>query len=377
MDQVKQIWENSGYPAAARLWSLVKGKVSGVQLKDVQQFVAEQETAQLHRKAPKDTKSHHITSAGNHLDYQADILDLQKYARNNGGMNWCLLVEDIFNRKAFAAPLKTKSPNDVLPALNEAFQKLGKPQLTLVTDNGGEFKGVVGKKLKDLHIVHHTVEVGDHRTMGLVDALSRFFKNAFHKHFTQSQNTNWTEYLPRLLDAYNNTPSTSYALQGMTPNEAEKRETDTRNNIYDTVMKDKKPSKFKIGDHVRVLKQKAVFDRGYEIRYSLATYTIEKIEGKNYRLSNGKAVREHQLQKVVPKSQEVPVIVEGKASDVPESSADLEEKKDVAREAKFEHQTEQILKHKEGVSQSNRRESRRERMPASQLEHGKYGRVNW
>ncbi|MDR3411568.1 MAG: hypothetical protein P4L87_11600, partial [Formivibrio sp.] len=345
--QLEQYWISHGYPGKQRLWTIVKGKIDGVTLKKVEDFVARQETAQLHKPAPKDTKSHHITSAGNRLDYTADLLDLSKYARNNGGMNWCLLVEDIFNRKAFAAPLKTKSPADVLPALNKAFQKLGKPQLTLVTDNGGEFKGVVGKKLKELHIVHHTVEVGDHRSLGMIDSLSRFFKNAFHKHFTQSQNTNWTEYLPRLLDAYNDTPHSG--LKGMSPLEAEKRETDTRNITYEKVVMDRKPSKFKIGDHVRVLKQKAVFDRGYEIRYSLATYTIEKIEGKNYILSNRKAVREHQLQKVVPKSQEVPVIVEGKASDVPESSADLEEKRDVAREAKFEHQTEQILKHREGI----------------------------
>ena len=60
--------------------------------------------------------------------------------------------------------------------MNKAFEELGKPLLTLVTDNGTEFKGVVGKRLSDLHIVHHTVEVGDHRTLGMVDSLSRFVK---------------------------------------------------------------------------------------------------------------------------------------------------------------------------------------------------------
>ncbi len=187
---LEQIWKDSGYGGAARLWSLVKGKIDGVKQKDVLSFIANQETAQLHKRAPKDTKSHHITSAGNNLDMQADLLDMSKYARSNGGMNWILLVEDIFNRKSYAAPLKTKSPNDVLPALNKAFEYLGKPQLTLVTDNGTEFMGVVGKRLKDLHIVHHSVEVGDHRSLGMIDSLSRFFKNSIHRHFTQTQGTN-------------------------------------------------------------------------------------------------------------------------------------------------------------------------------------------
>ena len=37
----------------------------------------------------------------------------------------------------------------------------------------------------------------------------------------------------------------------------------------------------------------------------------------------------------------------------------------------------QILKHKEGVSQSNRREGLRERKPQAQLEHSEFGRINW
>ncbi len=370
---MEQIWKDSGYGGAARLWSLVKGKIDGIKQKDVQAFLAKQETAQLHKRAPKDSKSHHITSAGNQLDMQADLLDMSKYARNNGGMNWILLVEDIFNRKSYAAPLKTKSPNDVLPALNKAFEYLGKPQLSLVTDNGTEFMGIVGKRLKDLHIVHHTVEVGDHRSLGMIDSLSRFFKNAVHRHFTQTQTTNWVNYLPTLLESYNHTPHSS--LKGMTPIEAETRETDTRNLAYEQVVKDAKPSKFEIGDTVRVLKQKSVFGKGYEIRYSIERFTVDKIEGKNYILSNGKGYREHDLQKVVPKKDEPAVIVEGKASDI--AIEKVPQRKDVAAAAKFEHKTENILKFKEGVSESNRREGLRERKPESQLVHSRYGQIRW
>jgi hypothetical protein len=372
METVEQLWKDSGYPGVARLWALVKSKaITGIKLKDVQNFIAGQEVAQLHKQAPKDAKSHHITSAGNHLDYQADLLDMSKYSRSNGGMSWCLLVEDIFNRKSFAAPLKTKSPNDVLPALNKAFESLGKPQLTLVTDNGSEFKGVVGKKLKELHIVHHTVEVGDHRSLGMIDSLCRFYKNAIHKHFTATQTTQWIDYLPGLLNSYNHTPHSS--LKGMSPNDAEKRETDTRNIAHEQLVKDAKPSKFEIGDTVRVLKKKNVFSKGYEIRYSIQRFTIERIEGKNYILSNGKAHREGDLQKVQPKKDEPVVIEEGKASDIP-----VEEPiKDVAAVAKFDHKTENILKHKEGLSASNKREGLRERKPKNQLEHALFGQIKW
>lgn len=393
--EIEELWKSHGYPGAQRLWSIVKGKVSGVKLKDVQEFVANQETAQLHKKAPVDTKSNHITSSANQHDYQADLLDLAKYGKSNGGNNWCLLVEDIFNRKAFAAPLKTKSPNDVLPALNKAFEVMGKPQLTLKTDQGGEFKGVVGKKLKELHIVHHTAEVGDHRVLGMIDSLCRFFKNAIHRHFTQTQSTNWIDYLPTLVQSYNNTPHSS--LKGMSPVEAERKETVTRNLTYNMVTRDKREPKFAVGDTVRVLKRKMTFDRGYETKWSIQRFTIEAIDGLYYVLSNGKRYREHQLTKVKPAMEEKKVAVEeekkeeavvetraplapGRArSPTPERKAPEKSEEgrfDVARQAKFDKKTADILKFKEGVSASNRREGLRERK-VNQLEHARYGKVKW
>ena len=83
------------------------------------------------------------------------------------------------------------------------------------------------------------------------------------------------------------------------------------------------------------------------------------------------------MQKVPPKSEEVKVIVEGKASEAANVIKEIEPIKDVAAAAKFNHQTEQILKHKEGVSQASLRTGLRERKPKSQLEHSEYGRINW
>lgn len=365
-------------------------------MKDVQDFIANQETAQLHKRVTKEKTIHHATSAGNGLNYQADLLQLDQYGGTNKGFKWCLLVEDIFSRKAFAAPLKTKSPNDVLPALNKAFEVLGKPQLTLRTDQGGEFKGVVGKKLKDLRIVHHTAAVGDHRVLGIIDSLCRFFKNALYRHFSQTQSTNWIDYLPTLVESYNNTPHRS--LKNMTPYEAEKKETVTRNLAYDLVTRDKREPKFAVGDTVRVLKQKLTFDRAYETRYSVERFVIESIDGLYYVLSNGKRYREHQLQKVRPakeenkaseseieKKEEVvvprPHLAPGRArSPSPEKKMPVksdEGRYDVAREAKYNHRTAQLLKFHEGVDQLNRREGLRERRPGSQLEHSLFGKVRW
>ena len=363
--ELEKIWRDSGYGGVARLWSLAKGKITGLKQKDVQDFIASQEAAQLHKKPPKQQNAGHITAPGNHLLYSADLLDMTNYQSANRGYKWILLVEDISSRKSYAGPLKSKSPNDVLPEMNKAFEYLGQPKLTLTTDSGGEFKGVVGKRLKDLHISHQTVDVGDHHALGIIDSLARFFKHAIHKHFTHTQTTNWIDYMPTLLEQYNATPHKG--LKGMTPTQAETRETDTVNIAYDMVTKDAKPLKYAVGDTVRVKKTKGTFEHGYTVRYSIERFTIDKIEGNKYVLSNGKKYREHELQKVVPKKEEPKVIEEPVA----------EPKKDVAAAARFDARTDYKLKHEEGVSQSNRREGLRERKPANQVEHSKYGKINW
>jgi hypothetical protein len=380
MNQVKQIWQEAGYPAAARLWALVKQKGLGVSAKEIKEFVDSQEVMQLHKKAPVDTKSNHITSAGNNLDFQADLLDMTKYKRENGGNSWILLVEDIFNRTASMKAIRTKSPTDVVVALEEAFEDLGMPKVSLTTDQGNEFKGACDKLLENSTIAHLTAEVGDHRVLGLIDSLSRFVKNALHKHFTHSQTTNWINYLPTLEKNYNDTPHTS--LKGMTPNEAKQRPTDTRNLAWDRRNQDHKQMKFSVGQTVRTLKRKQVFGKGYEVRYSIPVYTVESIDGMYYVLSNGKRYREHELQAVVKSNGGAEAKEEREESAAAPTSAAsaapvAAERRDVAREAHKLHRTDQILTHKEGISQQNRRPGLRERKPEAQVEDVRYGKVRW
>src|SRR5206468_833149 len=95
----------------------------------------------------------------------------------------------------------------------------------------------------------------------------------------------------------NDTPHSR--LNNMSPNQAEKYPSDTREIHYEKV-KDSLDRRefFTVGDHVRVLLKKKNFQRGFERKWTTQTYKIENIEGRNYYLSNGKKYRAHQLQKV-------------------------------------------------------------------------------
>lgn len=380
MDKVKDLYERSGFPGYTRLYSIVKRQgIKDVTLTQVKKFVDSQDVAQLHR-MPVIVAEKPITTDGKQTDYNMDLLDQSAFAYSNGGNKWILVLINIWDRRCAAKPIKTKSPDDVLPALKACIEELGGAPVMITSDSGLEWAGAVKKYLAQANISHRMVSIGDHRSLGVIDAMAKFIKNALAKHFTHTQKTEWTTYLPTLLKSYNDTQHSGLKAKGqpaMSPDEAALRETDTRIVHYEKVMKarkDVRPSGLAVGDYVRVLKRKQIFDRGYEVRYSVTVYTIDEIDGNYYILSNGKRYRERDLQKIKEWVQHA------SAAELPANNVEEEQKeevKDVQKEAKVDHRIGNILKNKEGLIQSNRREGLRERKPTNQVLHGRYGNIKW
>jgi transposase InsO family protein len=417
MKELKDLYEEYGYPSAERLWKLVKKENLSFTKKQVQEFVSEQISAQLHRRAPK-VRQVPITASDVNFDWQIDLLDMNKYHKSNEGYRWILIVVDVFSRKAAAVALKKKTADEATNALIEVIDKMGKP-LSITSDDGSEFKGAFKKLLAEKNIAHRVTTPGDHNVLGIIDRFSKTLKLILHRHFTQQQTVKWIDVLQRFIQAYN---KTEHASLHMSPNEAKNRPTDARNVHFENLQESQKArsvQKFKVGDHVRVKRKKRTFDRGYEIVWSLTVYTIQKIEGQNYLLSDGKKYRAHMLQRVSKSPEKAQQIAE-KPKQVPEKSPDIQESvqelpdsgektqdlqeslpehqvsapepqeqikknknsarpktatvQDVARKAKFEHRTDRLLE-SYGLDRKNRRSGLRERAPTNLLEDSRFGRI--
>lgn len=354
--QLLELYEENGFPGVSKLYSIVKQNNLKIPLKTVAEFVLNNEVSQLHKRTTKAVIGRYITTTGPHTEYQMDLLDMQKFSRNNGGNNWILICVDIFTRRAEAVPLRTKKADDALTGIQQIFSKLGKPQI-ISSDNGSEFKGAVGKWLKKEQILHKTNEVLDHKVLGIIDRFSQTIKNMLYKYFTRSQSTEWLQILPKYIKAYN---SSVHSTLGISPNQAEKYPTDTMNIHFQRMVANSAAeiSKVKVGDWVRVKKYKQTFDKGYTIKYSLDVHEVIDNKGSTFVLDNGKQYRQEQLQ-VVKKPIESPT-----------------QKKDVAKQAQKQHKVRTILK-QEGIKEENKRTGLRERRPQSQLEDTRFGRINW
>lgn len=403
-ERLKEIFIGHGFPGAAKLYAVAKSKGLKLTQAQVTEFVKSQEVAQLHAEPKKKAGDIPITADGKGTDTQLDLLDMSQYYSKNKGYRWILMLVDVFTRQAACAPIQSKSPDKVLPALQDAIKQLKVKPVQIVSDQGTEFMGSVGTWLDEQNISHRTVEVGSHNTLGIINNFSKFLKNSLHKHFTHSQNTNWVDYLPTLIQNYADTPHAGLKPEGdqaFTPNEAGQFETDIRNLTAAKIAKaeeKKKPSKLVVGSWVRVKKSKATFDRGYHVKYSVKVFRITEIEKGWFVLDNGKKYREDNLQAVKPPNlveerkeegvleqpplpEKRPALAPGRArSPTPERKApekSAEGRSDIARQARFEKKNEDILKHREGLDVGNRREGLRTRNLSSQLFHPRYGSVKW
>jgi hypothetical protein len=77
-------------------------------------------------------------------------MDYSKFFYSNAGMRYILTAIDMYSRRAWAFPIKTKEPTVILPHLKEIMVELIKNKykfITFTSDAGNEFKGVVKKWL--------------------------------------------------------------------------------------------------------------------------------------------------------------------------------------------------------------------------------------
>jgi len=70
--------------------------------------------------------------------WQADLVEMQPYSRENKGFRYLLTVIDVFSKFAWAVPVKQKSGKDVNTAMKTIIQQ-GRVSKNLQTDKGKDF----------------------------------------------------------------------------------------------------------------------------------------------------------------------------------------------------------------------------------------------
>ena len=193
----------SGVGVQGLLFAAKEANVAGVTREIVRNFLSTDAAAQIFKPPPQSKGA--TVSEGPGFRIQADLVDYKNKKINSFSV--VLLLIDVFTRKLFGAPCKSKMPEHVAAVMKILLRQLqespgmGKIQV-LSSDRGNEFRAEVDELLSKKDVVHRTKDIGDLNALSVVDRAMQTFKLRMAKSLAEKKGP-WPERVPTIVAQYN------------------------------------------------------------------------------------------------------------------------------------------------------------------------------
>jgi len=140
---LKELYSNIDYTSAygnkENLFRQARKHGLNVNRKDIGQFLEKQDSYTLFRPVFKKYKTRSSVVRYLNGKWEADLVEVKEYARENNDTRFLLTVIDSASRKAYVRPLLTKTGQNVSEAFADILTKAKLSPDTLQTDLGKEF----------------------------------------------------------------------------------------------------------------------------------------------------------------------------------------------------------------------------------------------
>ena len=280
--------------------------------------------------APQPRSDGKIASRAPRAKLQADLVDFkQTDAKENDGYRAVLLASEVFSRKLYAEPLKSKAPKEVLEAFNKILARTG-PVERVDTDQGQEWQ-LVERKLKDGNIGYTVRE--SINALGVLDSAMGTWKAALSRKMADGNTARWVDKVKSTTDAFNSTPHG--ALRGDEPDEVEEKPVVKFHAYQDNARRIDQNIKASAGKRTklaetgafRTLLPKSSWVRATQPKWSSEVHKLEDVQGSSVKSTQGKTFHISKVLPVDPESKDFPVpasIARGSAARDLNTRRDLE-----------------------------------------------------
>jgi len=124
--------------------------------------------------------------------FQIDLMQMTQQSSRNKGFNYGFVIIDIYSRYGDCIPIKTKTAQNTLEALEKFREKHKDVKMySLTSDNGSEFKGAFAEYCEEHDISQNMVSVGDHHVLGLVDRFIQTLRQKMLAEWLRNGNVDW------------------------------------------------------------------------------------------------------------------------------------------------------------------------------------------
>ena len=252
-------------------------------------FLRQHDVHGVHRRIVKRTFPRRRVIARFPFDlFMADLMEFPQYKFRNRGYRFALILIDVFTKKLYTAPLKKKTKEETAKAFETIFHDFDEFPINLVTDKGLEFYNSEVRKIFDSYgINHYSTPTKTKWKASVAERVIRTIKSRLFKYFKADKTTNWVDVLPVFTKNYNSTPHSSH---GFPPEDVS---SENRDIVYKKLYPQNTLTivcKLKIGDKVRKIRDKTLFEKGYTENWSDEIYKISASRQSNtvcwYKLEN-------------------------------------------------------------------------------------------
>lgn len=231
---------------------------------------------ELHKPARKNFPRRRVITKGIDDLWQADLVELGSYHKQNNNYRFLLVVIDTFSKFSWVSPLKNKTADEISKTFREILVKTQRSPKHLQTDMGKEFYNSKFKQLMQNYNINHYSSFSSLKA-SIVERLNRTIKQRMWKIFSYRGSFKWIDIIQKIVDEYNRS---KHRTIKMAPIDVTKSNENFILKYRFNYGPKLGQSKFKKGDYVRVSKYKSVFDKGYTANWSTEIFQVADVKNK-------------------------------------------------------------------------------------------------
>ncbi|KAJ8019438.1 hypothetical protein HOLleu_41036 [Holothuria leucospilota] len=242
--------------------------------KKITEWLQGRDAYTLHKPLRKTFQRNKVIVSGIDSQWQADLVDVSAFAKQNKGYRYILTCIDILSKFAWARALKDKTSRSVIGAFRSILKEQNRKPQTLYTDKGKEFLNQPFQTfLRDKNI--HFFTTNNETKASVVERFNRTLKTKMWRYFTANGTRRYVDVLQKFLAGYNQNHHRSI---GMAPKDVDEYcQEEVWQRLYGNVVtKDVAEHRFKfsLGDTVRISMATRPFRKGYLPQWTDEVFTV-------------------------------------------------------------------------------------------------------
>ena len=211
-DKLQNIYYNLGqagaYTGPAKIHKISQQQgIKSHGLYKIPKWLQNLDNYSLQKPVRRNYKRSRISTSSEFEEYDADLAAVTSLSQQNDGIQFLLIVIDLFSRYLQVRPLKNKSSKTVLEAFQDIFNNTIKPK-KIWTDKGKEFcNNLLEQYLKTEGIYHHIAR--NQTKANYAERCIKTLKGMLYRYFTKKRTYRYIDVLQKFASTYNATPHRS------------------------------------------------------------------------------------------------------------------------------------------------------------------------